>query len=315
MSDNHKTEKTPGSSADQTANNSEDRGINSNDKSTWIIVFEVVGVGFCGILSSNFFSTDHKVLGVWFSYASASCLFAIAATSLSKKYSPKKIWSWHVLILVLMAISCAVWSCQLTKEAPKPHLELVLFRTSDHPFLKLKITNDFLKHTNESMAVLESGGYLVAPTSLGQSNITTAFALRNDSDTIVELIEVKLALSTGLGWITDPQWIEAEPPQNGTRFFSFSLPSPLLPGDGHVLPNISFQAGLDKHTGIGFMTKAKDCPAQFWGFWITFPALSNELARSIKPQIVRGIIVSETGKVRLPTIGVWPVPPSGVRTN
>ncbi len=182
------------------------------------------------------------------------------------------------------------------------HLQLVLANTSEYPFIRLALTNDLLvfKTTNRRFTLEETDWYLVAPASQGQSNITVQFALRNDSQEVVELAQVTMAISTELGWIADSQWHESSPPSDSNRFFSFAFPSSLLQEDAQLLPPVTFQAGQYKHFLLGFMARAKNMDRQFWGFWVTFPALPSDLARRTKPQIIRGTLLD--GKVTLPLL-------------
>src|ERR1035437_1328201 len=87
----------------------------SDDKSLRTMILEGVGVGVCGVLSNNFFSTDHKILGVWFSFGALASLLALLATASAKKYSPKKTWLAYGIALMPVAIVFAMWSTNLSK--------------------------------------------------------------------------------------------------------------------------------------------------------------------------------------------------------
>jgi len=101
------------------------------NESVSVILLEVLGSGVCGILSNNFFSTDHKIAGIWFSFAAVASLLAGLATGISKTYSPIKTWFAYLTVLLMAAVIFAFWASTVSDKS-KPHFAFKL-RTGDSP--------------------------------------------------------------------------------------------------------------------------------------------------------------------------------------
>lgn len=220
--------------------------------------------------------------------------------------------NWAVaLVLVGIAGWVGIKFDELLRRDHKPRLKLLLFSTSQHPFVNLELTNDFIRPSTHPITVSEDGGYLVAPVRKGQTNITLIFMLQNDSQSIVEKAAAKMAISTEIGWSVAPGWKATQPDDDHFRFAVTRI-NPLLPGDGDALPPITFQAGLNKHFALVFGTKARGVDFQEWAFWVTFPELPEELHSSdFKPQLVRGKVDPVTKKITIPAKGIYHSP-SGI---
>lgn len=87
---------------------------NPKDAGLLLPICEIIGIGLLGVLSSVFFSTEHKIAGIWFSFLAVASWLTILATRLSRKHSPRAVWGVCGTILVLVATWFSLWTVQLT---------------------------------------------------------------------------------------------------------------------------------------------------------------------------------------------------------
>jgi hypothetical protein len=100
----------------------ENKGTPTEGKSVRNMFLEAVGVGVCGVLSNNSFSTDHKIWGVLFSFGAVASFLALFATAIARKYSKTKTWVGYGLVIVVVAIVFSVWSYNLSRADKEPSM-------------------------------------------------------------------------------------------------------------------------------------------------------------------------------------------------
>jgi len=214
MNENTETALSPDNDPDEPS-----RSMTSKHKNIWPVIAEVVGVGIFGTLSNNAFSTDHKIAGIWLSFAALASLLAILGTTLADRFSRFRVWGGYIVGLILVGGWFTRWTWVLARPEPKPHFTLSL-QIGDSPTAKMFLTNDFLfAHKFAKFGDLPDGainvkgfvpGCVVIPIQEGESNKIFNFSAENDSSVRVSDFEVVVGFPKEWKCGFDHNWHEVD---------------------------------------------------------------------------------------------------------
>jgi hypothetical protein len=237
-------------------------------------VSEAIGAVVCGGFAGLFFSTDHIIWGIWFTFGTIVLgLLPIASVSVKRfRNRSKLIWVTYSFLMLAVAGWFFVWSRQLAKAedeiAIKPHLDLLLLRHPDDDGLRL--TNDFLLYTN-STSLPEPVGHLVFPMD-SHTNIVLSFAVENNSAADLDGFQVEMLLIKSMDAILAPGWYPlagSNPPKG--HGYGYRLPFAVLRFSKHLLPLIALnqRTMAGTFTPIYFRIRAKGAKDTLVTFWVT----------------------------------------------
>lgn len=171
---------------------------------------ELVFGGVCGILSSNCFSTDHKVWGVIFSFFAVIAVLASACTVLSKLWRAR--WVWYAYVIAFLGILVWFWNWAIavaTERGPLPNPVLVITKTG-LPTSGLHLTNAafFMQIIPDQKVVTPANlpMCITVPVQSNEAPVTLGFTVFNDSEVELNGLSVFVSYSTNVNCSAQAPW-------------------------------------------------------------------------------------------------------------
>jgi hypothetical protein len=195
--------------------------------------------------------------------------------------------NWKTLsvwLASLLPVAMAIW--ENSRPEPTPHFTMVLQSATGWKNINLELTNAVLfSEEGHVLSTLDLKGYLVIPVKAAQTNVSLDFTLIPDSPVESDLAEIVMSIPKDVKCHSGEGWSESKFPSANDQYTK-SIGSKLdlrfiLPNDWITLPELTFALPVNDSYPNAVMPmyvriRARGMPTAFFGFWVSFPVLTND---------------------------------------